>query len=110
MTQYMDLLSRLYGRGSTGNIKTKVDRHRLPNPLEYYRGALHALKISPSGGWASARCVFHDDTSPSLSVNVHHGGFRCFGCGESGDLIRFHQLAHGMSFVEACKDLGCWDE
>jgi DNA primase len=34
---------------------------------------------------------FHDDTNPSLSINLNIGCFNCFACGtKGGDLIAFH--------------------
>ncbi|MCR4339314.1 MAG: CHC2 zinc finger domain-containing protein, partial [Gemmatimonadaceae bacterium] len=51
-------------------------------------------------------CPFHDDGSPSFSVSKKgHGFFKCFGCGEHGDVIQFLQLK-GMSFRDAVAYLG----
>ena len=37
--------------------------------------------------WAQAFCPMHDDSSPSFTVNMEEGGWRCYsGCGSSGDL------------------------
>ena len=46
-------------------------------------------------------CPFHDDATPSLSVDPEKGLWRCFGCGEGGDAITFLQKARGLSFGEA---------
>jgi CHC2 zinc finger len=51
-------------------------------------------------------CPFHDDTHPSLSVNEEKGLFHCFGCGESGDVIRFVELIEQTDFKGALKILG----
>ena len=85
----------------------RLNRKQLPRPEVYYRDQLHSLQ-SGHGKWARALCPFHEDHHPSLSVNLDHGGWRCFACGESGDLIRFHSLLYGMTFVEAVDDLGGW--
>ena len=48
--------------------KPRYRRGLLPDPLEYYRRHLHALRIK--GDWASARCPFHEDRSlacPSIA-------------------------------------------
>lgn len=38
------------------------------------------------------RCIFHEDPSASLSVDVDRGLFNCFGCGAQGGLNRFAEL------------------
>jgi hypothetical protein len=50
-------------------------------------------------------CPFHADKNPSLSVNEDKGLFHCFGCGTSGDVIRFVELIENLNFKEACKIL-----
>lgn len=49
-------------------------------------------------------CPFHDEGTPSFSVSAK-GFFKCFGCGEAGDVIRFLEL-HGMAFRDAVIYLG----
>ena len=41
-------------------------------------------------------CPFHDDTDPSFHIWEKINGFRCFGCGATGDVIRAHQLYNQM--------------
>jgi hypothetical protein len=38
------------------------------------------------------RCIFHDDRTASLSVDVAGGIFHCFGCGVKGGILRFAEL------------------
>jgi len=59
-----------------------------------------------SGSQLSGICPLHEDRSPSLSVNVERQVFKCHGCGEGGDVIRFIERLKGMSFLEACASLG----
>jgi hypothetical protein len=47
------------------------------------------------------RCPFHDDDTPSLSIDSEKGLWRCFGCGEGGDAITFLQRTRGLEFGEA---------
>ncbi|MFW1860174.1 hypothetical protein [Acinetobacter defluvii] len=43
-------------------------------------------------------------------MNSRKGCFKCMACeAKGGDLIAFHQLLTGTSFIEACKDLGAWE-
>ncbi|MCE2918123.1 MAG: DNA primase [Rubrivivax sp.] len=50
-------------------------------------------------------CPFHAERSPSFSVSPSKQFFHCFGCGASGDAIRFLTEHLGLSFVEAVRDL-----
>ena len=42
---------------------------------------------------------------PVLNINESKGFYHCFGCGESGDAIKFVQKMDGLTFVEAVKKL-----
>ena len=102
---YLAAHAALYGRRIR---KPRYRRDLLPDPLDYYRRHLHALRIA--GHQASARCPFHEDKNPSLSVNLVDGRFYCFGCGaKGGDVLDFHRRFHDMGFVEAVKDLSAWE-
>ncbi|MDP4586100.1 MAG: DNA primase [Microbacteriaceae bacterium] len=46
-------------------------------------------------------CPFHDEKSPSFSVRPNVGMFKCFGCGESGDVYKFLQQIDLMTFTES---------
>ena len=87
----------------------RLDRSQLPDPAQYYTRELACLKRRDR--WASALCCFHDDHSPSLSVNLETGAFRCFACGACGrDLIAFQMSRYQQDFRLACKALGAWKE
>lgn len=49
--------------------------------------------------WAC--CPFHTEDTASFHVRPHLGMFKCFGCGESGDVFSFVQKMHGVGFREA---------
>lgn len=66
----------------------------------YYRGELGDLKPA-SGDNALARCCFHEDHNPSLSVNLKNGNYKCFACDAHGDWFSFHMLRHGVDFKAA---------
>jgi phage/plasmid primase-like uncharacterized protein len=84
---------------------TLLDKSRLPAARDYY--APLKPRRANSEGWAMARCVFHDDHNPSLSLNIKTGAFRCLACGVGGgDVLAFHMRKHSMSFIEAARDLG----
>jgi DNA primase len=49
----------------------------------------------------TGRCPFHEERTPSFSVNAADKLFYCFGCGEGGDLIGFVRESEGLAFAEA---------
>jgi DNA primase len=46
-------------------------------------------------------CPFHDERTPSFSVNAEEKLYYCFGCGEGGDAFKFVQQTEGLEFQEA---------
>ncbi len=50
-------------------------------------------------------CPFHDDHKPSMSVSPSKGIYRCFSCGNSGNVITFIMEYDKINFVEALKKL-----
>ena len=80
------------------------ERAALPDPISYF--SREGLRFAGRGSWRSACCPFHDDARPSLRVNVDTGAFRCMACGaKGGDVLAFHRQRHGLSFVQAARDL-----
>lgn len=82
-------------------------KQNLPDPTEYYQG--QGVNLIGANEWKSALCPFHEDTNPSLRINIISGGFKCMACNEhGGDVLSFQMKRFGMSFKEACKSLGAW--
>ena len=50
-------------------------------------------------------CPFHNEKTPSFSVNEEKGFYHCFGCGEHGDIISFTMKHNNMDFVAAITEL-----
>ena len=94
------------GARSAGRVTaTGFARNLLPDPVRYFEGA--GLRLIGRGRWRSALCPFHDDHNPSLRVNADTGAFRCMACGaKGGDVLAFHRQQHGLSFLQAARDLG----
>lgn len=95
-------------KANATRARFRFRRDRLPSPEIYYAGK--DARLIGRGEWRSARCPFHDDTRPSLRVNVRSGGFRCMVCGaHGGDVLAFHMQLTGLPFIEAAKALGVWE-
>lgn len=69
----------------------------------------YGIQLRRSSGGYVACCPFHNEKTPSFHIQPDKGYYHCFGCGESGDCIKFVQKQEGMSFIEAVKKLaaGC---
>ncbi len=63
------------------------------------------IALKKNGKGYMGLCPFHNDTNPSLSVNIEKQLFQCFGCGTAGDVIRFVQLYDKVDFKEAVRRL-----
>ncbi len=62
-------------------------------------------RLTKAGHEFKACCPFHNEKSPSFTVNDEKGFYHCFGCGAHGDVIRWMTDQRGLSFMDAVKDL-----
>lgn len=65
-----------------------------------------SVQLKRSGKEWKGKCPFHDDRTPSFYVVPQKGFYKCFGCGESGDVFTFVMKRTGMEFNDAVKHLG----
>ncbi len=63
------------------------------------------VHLEKKGGKFWACCPFHNEKTPSFTVNEDDGFFYCFGCKESGDVISFVMKYESCDFSEAVKIL-----
>lgn len=63
------------------------------------------VKLTKKGREYSGLCPFHNEKSPSFTVNEDKGFFHCFGCGAHGDAISFEMRANHLGFTEAVEKL-----
>ena len=63
------------------------------------------VKLIRAGREWKACCPFHNEKTPSFTVNDDKGFYHCFGCGAHGDAIRFLTDQRGMPFMDAVKEL-----
>lgn len=62
-------------------------------------------RLTKAGREFKACCPFHNEKSPSFTVNDEKGFYHCFGCGAHGDVIRWMTDQRGLSFMDAIKEL-----
>ena len=79
------------------DIKSRIDLVELISS--------YGIQVKHAGATAKACCPFHNEKTPSFNINSAKGFYHCFGCGESGDAIKFVQKQEGLTFVEAVKKL-----
>lgn len=63
------------------------------------------VKLQRAGHEWKACCPFHNEKSPSFTVNDQKGFYHCFGCGAHGDVIRWMTDQMGLPFMDAVKEL-----
>jgi DNA primase len=64
-----------------------------------------SVKLQRAGREWKACCPFHQEKTPSFTINDDKGFYHCFGCGAHGDAIRYLTDAQGLPFMEAVKEL-----
>ena len=62
-------------------------------------------KVRKSGRSVMAVCPFHEEKTPSMSIDRVRGLYHCFGCGEGGDVFSFIQKTQGVDFPDALEML-----
>ncbi|MBU0974424.1 DNA primase [Patescibacteria group bacterium] len=63
------------------------------------------ISLQRAGSYMRGLCPFHGEKSPSFFVDESLQRFKCFGCGESGDILTFLEKYDGMTFAEALEEL-----
>src|SRR6188474_2111715 len=79
--------------------EVELVKQRVPI-ADVVRDVVGELEVRPGGDlWAC--CPFHHEDTPSFHVRPRLGMFKCFGCGEGGDVITFVMKTRGVPFREA---------
>ena len=63
------------------------------------------VRLKKAGNSYTCCCPFHDEKTPSFSVNQKKQFFNCFGCHEAGNAIKFIMNYDNVSFAEAVEEI-----
>ena len=80
-----------------------LDEIRARVPLEGVIGK--RVRLVRRGRELLGLCPFHNEKTPSFTVNEEKGFFHCFGCGAHGDVFGFLMRDEGLAFPEAVERL-----
>ncbi|GAA0861864.1 DNA primase [Paraclostridium tenue] len=61
------------------------------------------IKVQQSGANYKGLCPFHGEKTPSFYINTSKQIYKCFGCGEGGDVINFIMKIENLEFMDAVK-------
>lgn len=85
----------LYPQYFIDDLKNRADLVRIIQP--------YAQDLKKKGSSWMACCPFHQEKTPSFSVNPSKGFYKCFGCGKGGTAYNFLMEMEGLNFPEAVK-------
>src|SRR4030042_6468267 len=63
------------------------------------------IELKKAGRNFKANCPFHSEKTPSFMVSPELQIYKCFGCGQAGDVFSFLEKYEGMEFYETLKYL-----
>lgn len=78
---------------------------RIKNENDIVDVISETVRLKRAGRNYSGLCPFHNEKTPSFSVSSDKQIFKCFGCGEAGNVITFVMKTKNMNFPEACEFL-----
>ena len=79
----------------------REDIERIRDKTDLVELAAEVTKVKRSGRSVMAVCPFHQEKTPSLSIDAARGLFHCFGCGKSGDIFGWVQETNSLDFRES---------
>ena len=87
------------------NYEDEAVRERIRDATDIVDLVSEHVQLVKKGRNFSGLCPFHDEKTPSFSVNPDRQFYHCFGCGAGGDVFKFVQEIDRVTFVEALKFL-----
>jgi DNA primase len=79
----------------------RADIDRIRETVDLVDLISEVTKVKKSGRTYMAVCPFHEEKTPSMSVDRARGLYHCFGCGKGGDLFSFVQETQGLDFADS---------
>ena len=64
------------------------------------------VRLKKRGRTWEGLCPFHEEKTPSFSVDAEKGLYYCFGCHQGGDVFKFVMQSENLNFPEAVERLG----
>jgi DNA primase len=83
----------------------RADIDRIRESIDLVDLISEVTKVKRSGRTFMAVCPFHEEKTPSMSIDRARGLYHCFGCGKGGDLFSFVQETQGLNFRESLEVL-----
>ena len=87
------------GRIKADDIATVKERASIEDVVRDH------VTLRRAGSSLKGLCPFHDEKTPSFTVNPTTGYYKCYGCGEGGDVFSFLEKVEHLSFTEAVERL-----
>src|SRR3954468_4241658 len=84
---------------------TPESKDRVRDAVDFHGLVAERTDLRRMGSQWIGLCPFHDERSPSFSVDPVKKVFFCFGCGEKGDVFDFIEKTQGLDFVQALEFL-----
>ena len=101
-------MDKLAGRKTlkVGNILDEFEKDKVKAGVDLVAlFASFGVDLTAKGKNHMGRCPWHEDGTPSLSVDREKGLYNCFGCGESGDAFSLVEKMRGTDFKGALEFL-----
>lgn len=83
--------------------QSKIEEIIQAAPIEQVIGDI--VRLKRAGANMQGLCPFHQEKTPSFSVSISKGIFKCFGCGKAGNVVNFLMEYEGLGYIEALKQL-----
>ena len=81
------------------------DRDRVREATDIVDLISEVTKVRRSGRTFMAICPFHEEKTPSFHVFPESGRYKCFGCGEGGEVFNFLMKRNNIGFREVVEEL-----
>ena len=88
------------GKVNEDKVEEVKEAHDIVDTIGNY------IEVKSSGSSYKALCPFHNEKTPSFMINREKQIYKCFGCGEGGDVLQFVMKMENLDFIETLKLLG----